>query len=513
MKTILLNFVLLLTVAIAWSGCEQDDKNPYDGGIVSPYVFTFDLRKVYKQADVVLTTTNMSGATSIQGIVVSDHAAKNMLNGLMMVQNSRNASSGDSLRGIALNVGAAAANYMVGDLVRVKVEGRTLTRRNGILQVIDIPATDIVKVSSGNTILGNRVTTAALLADPRRYESTQVTIIKATYNPSLLATDVFSGDKLLNDGFGNITLHTEAGAAFAGAKPPFSANYTGLVVTTEGANGALVPQIRIRNNTTDLKTLSSNTEQPAIIITGFMSDVKGGDGNYEYIQFRATRAINFAAEPFSVVTTNNAGTNPAPATGWAIGGVRSYKLDLTSGSVVKGEFFYVGGSRKLINGATSTTSMASSKWIRSFDYSTIDGDGFGTKTSGLLANSGNASGIAVFKGTAVNVSSVPVDVVFIGTGGGLFSAGPPAAGYRVTSTDVYDAVEPVTGVDQPFYRQGTNTAAFIYLTADLGYFNQLGGTYDTVLGKWTKIRTQVGLLLTTSSPVSDIEGAGSTEIK
>lgn len=505
MKKIFLNCLFLITVAIAWSSCEE--ANPYDGGVPSPYIFNFDLRKIYKGADVVLTTKNMAGATSIEGIVVSDHSSKNMLAGLLMVQNARNASSGDSLRGIALNVGNAAENYKVGDQVRVKVEGKILTRRDGMLQVVDIPAADIQKVSSGNVIAPNRVNADALVADPQRYESTQVTIIKATYNPSLSASDVFSGDKTLNDGFGNITLHTEATATFASTKPPFTANYTGVVVNSVKTDGAIVPQIRLRNNTTDIKPLSLSTEQQAVIITGFVSDAKGGDGNYEYIQFRATRPINFATEPFSVVTTNNAGsTNPFPVSGWAMGGTRTYKINLTSGAVAKGEFFYVGGTRKLINGAGSTD-MASSKWIRAYDYVALNGEGFGTKTGGLLANSGNPSGIAVFKGTTVTAASMPVDVVFIGTGNGgnVFNAGPPAVGYRIANNDVYDAVEPVTGADQPFFKQGTNTFALIYQTADLGYFNLLGGTYDTVLGKWTKVRKQEALLMTPTTSVSEIE--------
>lgn len=505
MKKIFLNCLFLITVAIGWSACEKG--NPYDGGVPSPYIFTFDLRKIYKEADVVLNTKNMAGASAVEGIVVSDHSTKNMLAGLLMVQNARNASAGDSLRGIAINVGDAAANYKVGDLVRVKVEGRTLTRRDGMLQIVDVPASDIEKVSSGNTIAPNRVNADAILADPQRYESTQVTIIKATYNPSLSSTDVFSGDKTLNDGFGDITLHTEAAATFASAKPPFTANYTGVVVNTVKANGKPIPQIRLRNNTTDIKPLASSTEQQAIIISGFVSDAKGGDGNYEYVQFRATRAIDFATEPYSVVTTNNAGsTNPYPTLGWAMGGTRTYKINMTSGSVAKGEFFYVGGTGKAINGAGST-SMASSKWIRSYDYVNLNGEGFGTKTSGWFANSGNPSGVAVFKGTTITAASMPVDVVFIGTGAGgnFFSPGPPAVGYRIANNDVYDAVEPVSGADQPFFKQGTNTFALAYLTADLGYFNMLGGTYSTVLGKWTKVRKQEALLMTPNTSISEIE--------
>lgn len=84
-----------------------------------------------------------------------------------------------------------------------------------------------------------------------------------------------------------------------------------------------------------------------------MSDVKGGDGNYEYMQFMATRNIDFSEENFSVVVTNNAGASiPTgfPSKGWATGAAatkgnaRTFKFNLTSGTVAKGEFFYVGGA-------------------------------------------------------------------------------------------------------------------------------------------------------------------------
>ena len=192
--------------------------------------------------------------------------------------------------------------------------------------------------------------------------------------------------------------------------------------------------------------------------------------------------------------------------------MRTYKFNLTTGTAAKGSFFYVGGSGKLINGASST-GMSSSNWVRAFNYTTTDGDGFGTKTSGLLANSGNAFGMAVFSGTAVTVASKPVDVVFIANGGSLYTAGPPAAGYRIANTDFYDIKNPITLEDQPFYRSGSNTLGFTYNTADLGYFNLLGGIYDPALGKWPRARTQTNVLLTKTSTIDKIEGEGATKLK
>ncbi len=221
MKKILFNLVLLIAVATTWSGC--DEETPYDGGIPSPSIFAFDLLKIYKQADVVLTTQNMAGANLIEGVVVSDHSGKNMPAGYLMVQNARNISSADSIRSIAISAGAAAANYKSGDIVRVKIEGKTLTRRNGMLQVVDVTEGDITKVSSGNTIPTNKATTAAILADPRRFESSLVTIAKATFNPPLAPTGTYSGDKLINDSFGDIILRTDAAAIFAGSHSAGSA--------------------------------------------------------------------------------------------------------------------------------------------------------------------------------------------------------------------------------------------------------------------------------------------------
>jgi hypothetical protein len=43
---------------------------------------------------------------------------------------------------------------------------------------------------------------------------------------------------------------------------------------------------------------------------------------------------------------------------------------------------------------------------------TIGANGIGDVTTNLLANSGNAAGIAVFEGTNVTPTTVPLDVIF-----------------------------------------------------------------------------------------------------
>lgn len=508
-------YALLLTVAFSWAGCKK--LSNYRGGEVSPYIPMYDLRGLYKGADVTLSPANMFGSDRITGIVVSDYSGKNMpAAGYLVIQDHRRLSL---LRGISIPLGADAAKYSSGDSVTVAISGGLLTRADGILQIKNISAGNITKISSGNAIPANRVPSSSILASPSDYESTLVAIVKGGFDPIPTPTDKFSGDKVVNDGFENINMHTEAGASFAGTALPVLANFYGIVFNTAGTDGKLTPQIRMRKPD-DVQVLSSTITKTPAVISGFINDVSGGDGNYEYIQFLATEDIDFSDTPFSVVVTNNAGAStPAgfPTNGWATGGgspvvgsvaatvFRTFKFNLTSGTAKAGTYFYVGGSGKTINGSSST-SMASSNWIRAFNYTTQSGDGFGEKNGGFFANSGNAFGMAIFADTLVTKDSTPIDAMFISTGGQLFSAGPPAVGYRIANNDFYDIVNPITLEAQPFYRQGSNTLSLSYTTpADQGFYYKLGGIYNARLGKWVKARTQQIVQLTKASTIDQIE--------
>jgi hypothetical protein len=499
--------IVALVLTVAFLSCK---KGNYPGGEVAPYIAIFDVRNLHKGEDITLTKEMMFGSNKITGLVVSDHSGGNLPAGLLVIQDRRRLGQ---LRGISLAIGPEAANFHPGDSLAITVEGGQLTRVDGILQIKGVSIGAIEKLSSQNEIPVNRVPVNLILENPDKYESTLIAIVKAGFSPLPAPADVLSGAKTLNDGFGNITLHTEATASFANEPAPFLANFYGIVFNKVAQDKSLVPSFHLRN-ADDVVVLSSTINISPVVISGFISDVKGGDGNYEYIQLLATRDINFSVTPFSVVVTNNANASTPtgfPANGWGTGGMRTFKFNLTSGFAPKGSFFYVGGAAQMINGSGST-SISNANWIRSFNYVNSNGDGFGNKTSGLFANSGNASGLAVFADTTVDASTVPVDVLMIATGGSLYTPGPPERGYRITNTDFYDIRNPITLENQPFYRAGSNTLALSYTTADVGFFYKLGGEYNATLGRWMKARSQNNVLLSKSSTLAEIEGEGSTII-
>lgn len=490
--------IFLLSLVFPW-GCKKDN---YPGGTTSPFIAIYDLRNMDKGAEVTLTKENMFGSGKITGLVVSDHSGGNTPAGLLVIQDKRRLSQ---LRGISVALGDEAKNYSPGDSVIINVAGGILKRENGILQVTGISGSDVTKVSSGNTVSPVIVKISDVLNAPKSYESTLISVTKAGFDPSYPPGSTYAGDRIINDGFGNITLHTEAGAEYANKRLPFMSNFTGIVFSASDATPQLWPR-----GEEDIMILAATAPKIApIVITGYLTDPSGTDGNHEYIQLMATRDIDFAVKGFSVVTTNNAGSNTPtgyPTNGWATGGTRTYKFDLTSGSVRKGEYFYVGANKK-IWGANSTD-ISSSKWFTKM-YVNEPGDGFGNVTSNLLANSGNAAGIAVFDTTEVDLETVPVDVIFYGGAGQIFTPGPPAKGYRITNTDYYDVANPSTLEEQPFFGQGSNTGKLAFPTTS--NFSQLGGVYNKTTGRWTTARALKSVPLTNASTVVEIEGATTIE--
>jgi hypothetical protein len=484
-----------------------------------------DVRPLYKGQDLKLTKELLYGATKLVGVVVSDHREKNLPEGLLVVQDNRRL---QTLRGISMDLGAAAANYHPGDSIRVTITGGTLTRKNGILTITGLTEANVTVLGKGMVAI-NAITTAQLNENPDYYESTLCLINKSGFIPAPQPGDIISGSKVINDGFGDLTLYTDPATSYAKNAPYGFAAYVGIPFKiTDGK-----VQYRTRN-VDDIINMGSSSQE--LLITGFQSDPKGGDGGYEYVQMLATKDIDFSATPYSIIFNNNAGTassaTPLDA-GWATGGQRTIKWDITSGSVQKGKFFYFGFQGKKINGSAGTYSFpALTNWYQK-TYATSGtnlGDGglvhpSSFSTSGPFANSGNACGVALFKGKTVTETSVPEDVLFVATGGANAIYDPaktPILGYRICNNDWYSmysvSIDPVSYkpvvVPYLYYRSPGNTTNMPYpvnekyptAATDAGLFNMMGGVYNITLGRWTSARKQVVVeLVQTTATIDSLE--------
>ncbi|WP_241237837.1 DUF5689 domain-containing protein [Pseudoflavitalea rhizosphaerae] len=528
-------YILSIVIITAVTGsCNKETYENYPGGTPYEIVSVLDVRPLYKGKDIALTKENVYGASKLAVVVISEHESGNLPEGLLIVQDNRRLSA---LRGISIELGAAAANYHPGDSLVIDFNNGTLTRKNGTLTITGLTESNIRKAGKGMVEI-NAITIAQLQANPGMYESSLCLINKSSFNPAPLPGEVISGSKLINDGFGDLTLYTDPSVDYAGNTPFSLAAYVGIPFTT--AEGAL--QFRTRNGD-DIVNMGSSVQD--LLITGFQSDPKGGDGGYEYVQLLATKDIDFNLTPYSIVFCVNSGGSSSATpldAGWATGGKRTIKWDINSGSVQKGHFFYFGFQGKKINGSGGTYAFpASTNWYQKTFLTSGNnaetgsnlpnlGDGglvhtteFGT--SGPFANSGNACGVAIFKGTTVTEASVPEDVLFVATGGNAAIFDPskdPVLGYRICNNDWYSmysvSIDPETykPVIVPYlhYRSAGNTNYMPYpvnekypsAATDAGLFNMMGGVYNITLGRWTTARKQVVVeLVQTTATIDTLE--------
>ncbi|GEM_PF-101978 len=291
-----------------------------------------------------------------------------------------------------------------------------------------------------------------------------------------------------------------------------------------------------------------------VIITGYNADPRGINtgipgtalgssgathlGGFDYMQFMATEDIDFSVTPYTVIVNTNAGlaqtaTPGYLVNGWITGGMRTYKLNLTSGEVKKDKFFYVGGMEKRINGSlngvkstdiSETAPIATNRanWIRAKAYTAEVGDnnqhnnnapqplGSIKVNSGsamaLLPGTGATAGFAIFSGINVTENSIPLDAIFLNVGNGtngitnanMYDA-TGGTGLRVPNNDLY------SNVWQPFMGQGSNNISKVMPSPSDGQFCKLGGVYDLETRTWTTARSANYFIPAQNAPLSVIE--------
>lgn len=299
MKNIVL-FPLLLSLLVVLFACK---KEVIVTGTASPLVSLNDVRALYKGTPKVLTMEDMLGASYISGIVISDPVNGNAPEGLVILQSFKR----NLLRGIALNMGTEATNYNPGDSVVVKIDGKTLDRINGVLQISGVTADDVTRVSVGNPQHINLTTTTftAITRWMETFESTLVSL-KSIISQDVEVGDVFSGTVTLSDWSNVIRLVTHPTASFANEAVPGFGDYTGIMLK----NNSEDPVLMLRNSD-DYEVQALEPYHPQELYFGFpeswetpIGPRKGGYTtgqfeNYDSGEWRMTRCYTLSSNGIS----------------------------------------------------------------------------------------------------------------------------------------------------------------------------------------------------------------------
>lgn len=239
---------LLSTALLAWTflftACEAD--TDWAKGTPNPTISISDIRSLYKDGGVTLTKDNMAGAIQICGVVSSDYTAGNLPEGIVFLQHIRRSKTS----GIAVDLGEFASALHPGDSVILRVEGRRLSHENGTLVIKSLSENDITLLDQGHKLAPIPVKASALLENPAQYESVLVKVSNCAPVETPEPGSTYEGDLKIQDGTGELILHTESGSELSSKLIPENpASYIGLVFTSTDDEGNPVVSIWPRSKT------------------------------------------------------------------------------------------------------------------------------------------------------------------------------------------------------------------------------------------------------------------------
>jgi len=529
----------ILSVALAAVSCNPND---HITRIVLPdSIIDLDIatiRSFYHGQDVRIDKDNHFKQINIYGSVISDPESGNTPKGYLILQQDNTGIS------LVLDDSTGSIDYTPNEVMQVNVREGTLTEIDGNLVITGLSGLDVTPTGEVDSIIPRSVSLKDLAGSFDNYDETLIRVNLADIVPVPAPGDTYAGEKGLDDGStlpGLIKLYTFPGSALASKKVSLNSTYTGIAMYKSISKDSLAKQIWLRNEN-DIDSTRVYPVNAPFVISGFLANPNGWDqinpgigyfpsyldrpveGGFEYVQFMALQDIDFSKTPYSaVLMVGYEGRPGATADGWTAGEFRTAKFNLTSGTAAAGTFFYVGSGEKLIDGFSPegfSTDISNANWIRStpwwfHDYDDEIGDPFSNGNIGHGLHSwlddrtdAGSDAIAVFKGTTVAPSSVPVDAVFLNEkiGGSLDQA--HGYGFLVPDNDLYSAVDPDTDTPQPLFGEGTNTYAVpISLLSKENTWVALGG----IVGKSgfiVKRNQPTGIMLYKDpgkSQLSDIE--------
>lgn len=211
---------LLCLGAVLFSSCEKD---VYHADPLS----LENIKALYKDVDITLPESRISG------VVITDVDNGNHVPGYIVIQNQTH--------GMALEL-STANQYKLGDSVVVDVTGKLLTRYQGWLQIRNVDADKVRKVTTNRSVVARAVSVSNLYNNLDKYENTLVRVL-GDITPAPIVGETYKGLKKLQELSFEVSLFTADGASFANAVLPYNASFQGVVM---GKSNYKV-DIRMRN--------------------------------------------------------------------------------------------------------------------------------------------------------------------------------------------------------------------------------------------------------------------------
>ena len=210
------------------------------------------------------STTNVSGAAIIKGIVISDKDNLNIVGQNLFIQ--------DETAGIAVRF-TGNHNFAVGTELEIDVSGVQLNQFQGLLQLNNVDLLNAQQISTGNEVQPIQLTISNLLGNFNQYES-RLVVIRDVEISKADGGSTFVFTTTLNDGTGQVDLFTRPQATFADTPFPIEpVSVTGIV--SVGGNQQ-ARQISMRN----LDDIDGDIPQPTTLLEeNFQMATVGQDVN------------------------------------------------------------------------------------------------------------------------------------------------------------------------------------------------------------------------------------------
>lgn len=294
MKNIKLILVICWIVLLNWA-CKYE--MPITGD-PNPNLSIYDLRNIYKDSPVVLSKSNMKKAVSITGVIISDVDNGNSPSDKIILQGYK----GNNINGIVLDVGSEASSYKYGDSIVVAVEGGTLARVNGVLEISNVGK--ITKVVSGRKPLVSATfsSIAALKSEVLKYESTLI----GMGSMFLVDPEVdkkYGNNIRLTDWAEEVEVPVSGGAIFANEVVNNLANYVFVLQLDAQQNPVL-----LLPNLNNIVKLDMEEYKPGLLYAGFpedFSDKIGSSTNLNHDVVFATSKLPWIIRGAYVLNSGN----------------------------------------------------------------------------------------------------------------------------------------------------------------------------------------------------------------